>query len=116
MKIFLLIVLITILQICTNACKSNTNPIQSEKGYISVRVFDTIIGPVEDVDVYILPDSLIGITNKDGLAFFSIDAGNYFVDAHVCCIGPGFINYHEPVKVAKNDTVKVKLMACLLCQ
>jgi hypothetical protein len=46
------------LSICFYSCKTNTDPIQSQKGYISVLVIDDIFGPVEDVDIYIVTDSL----------------------------------------------------------
>ncbi len=115
MKYIGLIILFAFSQICFYSCKTNTDPIQSQKGFISVLVIDDIFGPVEDVDIYIVPDSLLGITDKNGIAFFSVEAGDYFVDAYVCCTGPGFIKYHEHVKVVRNDTTKVELWACLAC-
>ena len=115
MKYTVLIILIAFIQLCFYSCKTNTDPIQPQKGYVSVLVIDDIVGPVKDVEIYISPDSLLKMTDKNGIAFFSLDVGSYFVDADVCCIGPGFIKYHESVKVVKNDTVRVELKACLLC-
>ena len=76
---------------------------------------DDVIGPVENVEIFLEPDSILKVTDNDGKAFFKVKAGDYFIDADICCLGPGFIKYHEPVNVVKNDTVKIELKACLLC-
>ena len=54
-------------------------------------------------------------TDADGIARFEVAPGEYFVDAQVCCIGPGFIEYHEPVQVVARQTAQVQLLACLKC-
>ena len=115
MKYAVLIILFAFSLLCLYSCKTNTGPIQLQKGYISILVIDDIVGPVEDVEIYIAPDSILKLTDQYGKAFFTLEVGNYFVDADVCCIGPGNIKYHEPVKVVRNDTEKIKLKACLLC-
>jgi hypothetical protein len=78
-------------------------------------VIDENIGPVADVEITITPKRMIDKTNNEGAALFVIDPGEYFMDADVCCIGPGFIKYHVPVKVMSDDTVKAQLNACLTC-
>ena len=40
---------------------------------------------------------------------------DYFVDANVCCQGPGLINYHVPVTITDGETEIVDLQACLVC-
>lgn len=115
MKNVTLIILSTLCLFCITTCETNTEPTQSPKGYISVSVNDASLGPVENVEIYIVPDSISKVTGEDGKALFKVDVGDYFVDADVCCIGPGFIHYHEPVSVVKNDTVNIELKACLLC-
>ena len=115
MKYNVLIILFTFWLLCIESCKTNTEPIQSQKGYISVLVIDDIVGPVENVEIYITPDNISKVTEQDGKAFFKLDVGDYYVDANVCCFGPGFKEYHEPAIVVKNDTFKVELKACLLC-
>jgi uncharacterized membrane protein len=114
-KNIILIILSTLYLFCITSCKVNTEPTQSPEGYISVTVNDDIVGPVENVKIYIVPDSILQVTNEDGNTLFKVEVGDYFVDADVCCIGPGYIKYHEPVSVVENDTVKIELKACLLC-
>ena len=98
-----------------SSCKAPTKTNQPEKGYVSVLVIDENEIPVEDVTIYLAPDSISKVTDLNGKAFFTVEVGDYFIDADVCCIGPGFIKYHEPVTVEKNDTVKQELHACLAC-
>ena len=115
MKNIILVILSTLYLLCMASCKTNTEPTQSPKGYISVLVNDDILGPVENLEIYVVPDSILKVTGEDGKTLFKVDAGDYFVDADVCCIGPGFIKYHKSVSVVRNDTVKIELKACLLC-
>ncbi len=46
---------------------------------------------------------------------FEVVSGDYFVDANVCCQGPGLINYHVPVTITDGETEIVDLQACLVC-
>ena len=97
------------------SCKKE--PGASDKGIIFVSVVDNDAGktPVPNVEIKIMPVEVTGKTNDAGTASFEIDPGDYYVDADVCCIGPGFIQYHEPVTVHAEDTAKVELTACLRC-
>ncbi len=91
-------------------------PSRPQTGFISVSVIDGLSqSPVADVEVEIAPNHLIVLTNNDGLAVFEVDAGDYFVNAKVCCLGPGFIEYHVPVTVKDGKTMGVDLEACLAC-
>jgi hypothetical protein len=45
-----------------------------------------------------------------------VPAGRYVVNAELCCVGPGFIEYHEDVTVAAGETAEVLLFSCLACQ
>ena len=85
-------------------------------GILSVRVVDPQIGPVADQLITILPDSQRAQTNMGGVAVFFLPAGDHFVDAQVCCLGPGFITYHVPVTIRGADTTSVTLRACLTCE
>jgi len=90
----------------------------SGKGIISVSVIDNDAEqtPVPDVEITIAPGDITGKTDSSGTASFKVDPGDYYVDADVCCMGPGFIQYHEPVSVLAGDTAEVELSACLRCQ
>ena len=92
-------------------------PIKSKTGIISVSVIDNDPEetPVPDVEITITPGGIVKKTNAKGLCSFEVNPGDYFIDAEVCCIGPGNIHYHEPVVVVENKTVEVKLVACLRC-
>lgn len=117
MKPLAIIVFFLVSSVCfINSCKTTTGTDQSDVGYVSVEVIDEDEAPVENVEIYLAPDSLLKVTDSKGNAFFTVDVGDYFIDAKVCCVGPGYINYHEPVKVEKSDTVKKQLFACLKCQ
>lgn len=87
-----------------------------ETGFISVQVVDLSTDtPVPDVEVSIAGANQVSKTNPEGVARFEIAAGSYYVDAQVCCVGPGFIEHHVGVKVLAGKTVGVQLDACLLC-
>jgi hypothetical protein len=84
-------------------------------GTVSAVVIDGSVGPVADVEVTLLPFNLVARTDSEGRATFQVRPGDYFVDAHVCCIGPGTIDYHLPVTVGPGENVEVQLPACLVC-
>lgn len=85
-------------------------------GFVSVHVVNgPSRQPVADVDVSITGSDQVSKTDRDGIAAFEIPPGNYFVDARVCCAGPGFIDYHVPITVETGKTVPVELEACLEC-
>ena len=95
----------------------NQEPTESTTGTISVLVVDNDSEetPVADVEITITPGNNTKKTNADGMTSFEVNASDYFVDAEVCCAGPGNIEYHVPVKVIENKTADVELLACLLC-
>ena len=76
-------------------------------GIISVSVIDNDPEetPVPNVEITITPGDIIKKTNASGIASFEVDPGDYYVDADVCCIGPGYIHYHEPITVISDETV-----------
>ena len=91
---------------------------ESKIGTISLSVVDndSIETPIADVEVTITPINITEKTNTEGKAIFEVAAGDYFVDAEVCCIGPGYIQYHKPITVIAQQTLDVKLIGCLRCQ
>lgn len=95
----------------------NREPIETVQGIIFVSVVDNDAEktPVPDVELTITPGNITGRTNTSGTAIFKVDPGEYYVDADVCCIGPGLIQYHEPVTVTAGDTAEVEITACLRC-
>lgn len=93
------------------------DPVKPALGSISVAVWDggDPSAPVPEVPIEIAPVNRILNTNQGGVAVFVVVVGEYFVNASVCCAGPGFIEYHVPVTVVANDTASVVLPACLGC-
>ena len=90
---------------------------ESKLGVISVIVVDNDLNgaPVPNVEITVTPFDIVQKTDSNGICNFEVEPGNYFVDAEVCCAGPGNIEYHVPVKVIENKTAEVKLLACLSC-
>ena len=85
-------------------------------GTISALVIDEKLNqPVEDVTITVTPGNIVLKTDSDGLAVFELPAGEYFVNATVCCAGPGGIEYHVSVTVGEGKTTRVKMRACLVC-
>lgn len=101
--------------LCLSSCQITSDNNKNEQGYISVTVIDENNELVKDVEIYLNPDSISIVTDLNGNAFFNVEVGDYFIDADVCCIGPSYIKYHEPVTVERNDTVKKELHACSVC-
>lgn len=97
------------------ACAEDPTP--SGTGTVSVLVLDNLAEdrPVADVEITIQPGSVVVKTDQDGRAVFELSPGQYFVDAEVCCAGPGFIEYHEAVTVVSRETTEVVLGACTAC-
>ncbi|MCZ6702544.1 MAG: hypothetical protein O6940_05830 [Ignavibacteria bacterium] len=105
-----------------NSISCDNAPTESKFGYqpigiISVIVVDNDLNktPVPNVEITVTPIDIVQKTDSNGISNFEVEPGNYFVDAEVCCVGPGNIEYHVPVKVIENKTTDVKLLACLLC-
>ena len=90
-------------------------PESPETGTVVVRVIDPSLGPVPDVEVSLAGTNLVGMTDREGTIVFQVARGGYFVDAAVCCVGPGLIEHHEAVRVVGGKTVEVELRACLVC-
>ncbi len=100
-----------------NSISCDNAPTESKLGIISVIVVDNDLNktPVPNVEITVTPIDIVQKTDSNGISNFEVEPGNYFVDAEVCCVGPGNIEYHVPVKVIENKTTDVKLLACLLC-
>ena len=92
------------------------DPIHPAHGFVSVSVVDGAGPPVPDVEIRIAPLGLTAMTDARGVALFRLAPGDYFVDANVCCRGPGFIDYYVPVTVTAWETETVELRSCLACQ
>lgn len=108
--VFFLAVLVPALLSCSD--DETTSP---ETGTITAVVTDSMVGAVAGVEITLLPLGIVEETGEDGRAVFTVPVGNYFVDAKVCCIGPGWFDYHIAVKVEAGKTVEVEMAACLAC-
>ena len=91
------------------------DPVRPETGFILVTVKDVSGPPVADVEIRIPAAGLTSTTDPEGVALFEVVPGHYFVEANLCCAGPGFIDYHVPVTVAGGKTETVVLQSCLDC-
>ena len=100
-----------------NSISCDNAPTETKLGVISVIVVDNDLNetPVPNVEITITPIDIVQKTDSNGICNFEVEPGNYFIDAEVCCSGPGNIEYHVPVKVIENKTADVKLLACLSC-
>jgi hypothetical protein len=87
-------------------------------GVIEVVVEDAVTRPgaLPPFDVVLTPLGDVSQTDSTGRARFVVPAGRYVVNAELCCVGPGFIEYHEDVTVAAGETAEVLLFSCLACQ
>jgi hypothetical protein len=98
---------------CIPGCEDYPDDIRTT-GSLSVRVTDGS-WPVAGVDIAIAETDIVSTTDSNGKAFFTLPPGDYFVDAFVCCSGPGYIEYHVPVVVEAGEVVAIELGACLAC-
>lgn len=110
------ILTLTLITALLLSCSCETTEVQpADEGYLSVTVTDERDSLIQNIEIFIVPDSSSVKTDANGKAFFILETGDYFVDASICCIGPGFFNYHEPVTIEKNDTVKLEFEGCTAC-
>ena len=91
------------------------DPTRRAKGFVSVTVIDASGPPVPGIEIRILPLDRTALTDEQGVVLFDLAPGDYFVDASLCCMGPGFIQYHVPVTVTSGETEPVELRSCLAC-
>lgn len=119
MKLFIRsIYSVFLISLVSYSISCNKKPTESNMGIISVTVVDNDAEetPVSNVEITLTPGGdLVQMTDGNGICSFEVNPGNYYVDAKLCCAGPGFIEYHEPVSVVDNETVDVRLVACLRC-
>ena len=87
-------------------------------GVIEVVVEDgsTPPGALPPFEVVLTPPGNVSQTDSTGRTRFVVPAGRYVVNAELCCVGPGFIEYHEHATVGAGETVEVRLFSCLVCQ
>ena len=100
-----------------NSVSCDNTPTESGLGVISIIVVDNDANktPVPNVEITITPINIVQRTDPNGICNFEVEPGDYFVNAEVCCLGPGNIVYHIPVQVIENKTSNVELEACLSC-
>jgi len=109
--------LILCASVLVDGCADDPEAPEAPKpGTISALVIDDGLNqPVEDVTITVTPGNIVMKTDSNGLAVFEVAPGEYFVDASVCCAGPGGIEYHLSVTVSEGETTRVKMQACLIC-
>jgi len=100
---------------CILVAGCDEDPTRPPTGIISVTVIDFDGPPVSGVAIRVVPADRTAMTDAQGIAMFQLAPGDYFVDASLCCMGPGFIEYHVPVTVIAGETETVELQSCLAC-
>ena len=99
------------------ACSKEPASTEPARGYISVSVVDPNLQiPVPGVAVKVTEPNLTVLTGPDGIARFTLFPGEYTLQASVCCLGPGFIEYEVPATVTAGETAEIMLNACLACE
>ena len=93
-------------------------PLAPRTGTLVVAVYDggNPQAPVPGVAIAVTPVGKHATTGSNGTATFQLQPGGYYVDADVCCAGPGDIHFHEPVTLVASQTTSVTLNACLSCE
>jgi hypothetical protein len=96
----------------------NDRSLESTSGTVSVSVVDNDSEntPIPDVEITITPGNIVKKTDASGLCSFDLPPGDYYVNASVCCVGPGTIDYHELVTVSKSEVKEITLVGCLSCR
>lgn len=104
-----------ILLILSPSCTESTNP---QTGTISVYAKDNDPKetPIPNAQITLIPGNIVKETDENGLCSFNVEPGDYFINAELCCVGPGYIHFHEEVIVKKGEVTKVELTACLSCE
>ena len=103
---FLLIILISF---------CDDEPTKVKTGIIYVSVVDENNSLVPNEKIIVTPDSLVKYTDANGICKYEVEPGDYYVNAHLPGPGPAGYYYHKLVMVKSNETIKVKLLACLSC-
>jgi hypothetical protein len=108
-------VLLLVLVFCNG--ESDESLTVTATGTISVSVVDNDPAetPIPGVEITLTPLNIKKATDAHGMCVFPVSVGDYYVEADVCCAGPGNIHYHESVTVVENDTTTIKLTGCLSC-
>ena len=103
--------LIFFILILTGCTQETTTPFTST---IIVSVVDGNT-PVPNANITLLPDSLVKTTNANGICKFNVSPGEYYVNAHLPGPGPTGYYYNKLVEIKNEQTITVKLKACLSC-
>jgi hypothetical protein len=114
-KAVICLISIILLFISDLSCKGK--PAESETPSLLIFVVDNDSKetPIPAVEIIVTPGNITKITDSKGLCWFELSPGNYYVDAKVCCVGPGWIQYHEPVNILIDESKILKLHGCLAC-
>ena len=98
------------------SCYHNSGGHHLSGAYIHVWVLDNDAQtPLPGVEVTLGPVNIVKTTDENGECLFSVDPGDYVINASVCCIGPGFLEYHDSVAVSYMETIMDTLLGCSMC-
>jgi hypothetical protein len=113
-RVLFIILIISIFYVLVSC---NDRSLESTTGTISISVVDNDSAntPIPDVEITVTPGNVVKKTDANGACSFDLPPGDYHIDAHVCCVGPGTIDYYKLVTVLKNEIKEVTLKGCLSC-
>ncbi len=118
MKTFIFAIYLVLIISLSSAYFSCTGQVtESQTATLIVLIVDndTQETPIPDIEVMIIPGDITKKTDSKGISRFELKAGDYYLDAQVCCVGPGYIQYHEAVTLSAKETKTIKLHGCLAC-
>ena len=116
MKVFIAVLSSVFIILFLQSCTGQPTGLYTATLLILVVDNDPQETPIPDIEVVITPGDIVNKTDTKGLCRFELKPGDYYVDAQVCCVGPGWIQYHESVNLLLNETRTLKLYGCLRCQ
>ena len=100
---------------------SNCSPDSAETKtgtYINVFTLDNdqVHTPITGTEVTLAPINTVLTTDENGKCSFMVVPGDYVIQASLCCVGPGYIQYKDSVTVTLHQTVTDTLFGCLTCE
>src|SRR3989339_1478869 len=107
-KISSLLIIMTILLICSGCEKNPTAPVQKKQIQINIAVViqDELGRPYGGVEVTFYPDNIKSVTDKEGKAYFEIIPGDYQIIVN----NPNIPLFYKDVFFDKNQSMEIKFV------
>jgi hypothetical protein len=108
--------IICLLVACNNATTSENSDKSIGKIIVNVQDNDSAHTPVPNAQIFINSLNQSKFTDSTGTCVFELKPNLYIIEAYLCCVGPGTIDYHDSVLVIENETKYLTFTACLSCE